>query len=295
MGNNVLNRLSIGVDVGSTTLRAVALRQSGTGVEVVAATETQRTPNHVCPIERDVQRLISAMQRQGVNMHRIAISASPDRLATSILELPPRSSGAPVESLANAEMSKTIKGPFESRLWDLPSDGRQGASEYFSIAYSHEDATQMIQPFENEGVVVEAIEPEVVALGRVTGANSRVIIDAGRRSVRLYALEGSNVLFARNIAHSSGTDVIQKASAGIGGTIDYLASRFPSLENATIVVLGQPDVYDKVCEIILQDFEADITNDMPIDLVPKPWLSGINFDSKWATAIGLAMRSKEAA
>jgi len=290
MGIGSMKQDTVGVDVGRDTLRAVALRSTGAGHIVLAAAETRRTPNHPCPIERDVQRLMYAMERQGFSIKNITLGAPPDRLACAVMELPPRSSGAPIDSLADAELAKSVPGSFESSMWDLPDAPRQSASEYFAVALSHTHAMDLISPFENEGIVVGTIEPEMTAIGRVTGGNNRLVLDIGRRGVRMYAFEGKKILFARNLPHSAESGISAGAFTGVVGTIDYLAGRFPCLEHATVVVLGKPSEYETIREQILREFEADITNTMPIDLTPAPCLTGVDFDAQWATAIGLALR-----
>lgn len=284
----IRNNLSVGVDVGMNTLRAVALRQHGMKCDVVAAVECLRTPNHPNPTQLDVQRLMQAMERQGVTFSRVILGAPPERVLSSMIELPPRSSGAPIESLAHAELSKSLAGAFESHLWDLPDAARQSATEYLAIAYSHDDASELIAPFESEGIQILAIEPGITALARVTGSNNRVVLDIGSRGTRLYAYEGKNVLFARCVSHPDGASDPASIVGGFIGTIDYLVNRFPALDDATVVVLGQPELYEGVRQELLKEFDADITNQMVIDLAPRPFLRNFTFDSRWASAIGLA-------
>jgi hypothetical protein len=290
MGTMLKNKLAVGIDIGCTTLRAAALCSIGTRHEVVAAAETQRTPNHPCPIQLDVQRLIFGLQRQGLSLNHVILGAPPDNVASAVVELPPRTSGAPIESLADAEISKNVKGPFESALWDLPDAPRQSAAEYLTLAYSHSDAADLVAPFESEGLFIDAIEPEVAALSRVTGGNNRLVLDMGRRGIRMYAYEGKNILFSRNLERSDESDISSRSYSEVVRTIDYLAARFPCLENATVIVLGRPSEYAAIRDEILSEFEADITDTMPIELIPRPWLKSVAFDTQWATAIGLALR-----
>ncbi|RNC81333.1 MAG: hypothetical protein ED559_05950 [Phycisphaera sp.] len=209
---------------------------------------------------------------------------------SSMIELPPRSSGAPIDSLAKAEIAKSISGNFESFIWDLPESPRQKATEYFAIAYGHEDAGELLAPFESEGIKVSAIEPELTALARVTGSNNRVVLDIGGRGARLYAYEGRNVLFARCTPRADISSDPTAIVRGFIGTIDYLVNRFPGLEDATVVVLGQPHLFEGVKQELLKEFDADITDKLVADLTPSGLLQNYSFDSRWASAIGLATR-----
>lgn len=297
MVNPVRNKLTVGIDVGADTLRAVALRHQGIKCEVVAAAESGRTPNHPHPTQLDVQRLVQAMERQGVTIQNVVVGAPPERVLSSMVELPPRSSGAPIDSLAQAEVAKSINGNFESYIWDLPESPRQKVTEYFALAYSHEDAGELLAPFEAEGIRVIAIEPELTALSRVTGSNNRVVLDIGGKGARLYAYEGRNVLFARCTPLAEGSADPASIVRGFIGTIDYLVNRFPGLEDATVIVLGQPRLFERVKQELLKEFDADITNKLVVDLTPSGVLQNYSFDSRWASAIGLATREpvKEAA
>ncbi|GAB5495143.1 MAG: hypothetical protein Phyf2KO_02230 [Phycisphaerales bacterium] len=287
------NKLTIGVDIGSETLRAVAIRRDGTKCEVVAAVESVRTPNHPVPTAIDVQRLSQALERQGVIAKEFVVGAPPERLMASMLELPPRSSGAPIESLAQAEIAKSLPGSFESCIMDLPESARQKTTEYFALAFSHEAASDLLSPFESEGIRVAAIEPDVTALSRVTGANNRVVLDVGKRGARLYAYEGKNTLFARCTPHAEGKSDPSSIVSGFVGTIDYLVNRFQGLEDATLIVLGQPNLYERVKAVLLDEFDADITNNLVVDLASSGAVRGCTFDSRWASAIGLATRTSE--
>lgn len=281
----------VGVDVGMNTLRAVALRGSGLNWDVLAAVETPRTPNHPHPTQMDVERLQQAMERQNIQMKMVALSASPERLATALVDLPPRSSGAPIDSLAQAEMAKSVSGAFESCVWDLPAGPKQSNAEYFSIAYTHEEATKLTSSFDAEGLQVVAIEPEFVSLGRVSGSNSRVVLDVGRRGTRIYAFESRQILFARHVPHPQPTCDASSIVNGFIGTIDYLAGRFPALDDASILVFGQPSLARDVRAELKEEFEAEVSCEMVVDLNPRPFMSGLSLDSNWANAIGLAMRN----
>lgn len=286
----IRNKFSVGIDVGSDTLRAVALRHHGVKCEIIAAVESGRTPNHPHPTQLDVQRLVHAMERQGVRIHDAVIGAPSDRLMSSMIELPPRSSGAPIDSLAKAEIAKSIHGSFESYIWDLPESPRQKVTEYFAIAYSHEDAHELLAPFEAEGITISAIEPELTALARVTGSNNRVVLDIGGRGARLYAYARSSVLFARCNPRAEISPDPTSIVRGFMGTIDYLVNRFPDLEDATVVVLGQPHLYEEVKQELLKEFDADVTNKLVVDLTSSSQLQNYSFDSRWASTIGLATR-----
>lgn len=287
---NRVNKPAIGVDIGVGTLRAVAVHSHGARYRLVGAAETQRAANHPVPTQSDVERLIRAMQRQGIDMRSVTLAAPPDQLSSAIVELPPRASGAPIETLAKAELQKNTSGQLEVYVWDLPQSKYSKVSEYLAVGLSHAFASELIKPFESAGLSVVSIEPASTALQRVTGANSRLVFDVGRRGVRIYAFEGSLTLFVRHYDISNDAIDSDRIRASLTGSIDYLADRFPALEHASVIVVGDPELSERLSSMLHQEYETTVTNSMLIDLQSESWLGDLVQSAHWAVSIGLAVR-----
>lgn len=283
--------VTIGVDIGARTLRTVALRPAGSAFELLAAVETLRTPNHPVPTPLDIERLAQALERQGQIARSIVLAAPSDRLASAVVELPPRASGAPVEALAKAEMARNVPGESEVFVFDLPQGRRAKASEYFAVALPHASAAELIAPFTQTGITVSAIEPEGLALQRITGSNSRVILEAGQRGVRIHAFEPAGMLFVRSIETQGESVESERIRTSIIGTVDYLAERFPVLEEASVFVLGDRRQGDRLAEMLSRDFDADVFREPIAELRPLPWLEGALSGGQWPVATGLATRT----
>jgi len=282
------NRTSIGVDIGVRTLRAVALSHEGNAFRLRAMVETVRTPNHPVPTRQDVERLLHALERQGIDARRISLAVPPDRLASAIVELPPRSSGAPIETLAQAELTKGAPGGLEVFIWDLPPGRRARASEYFAIGLQHEAANELLLPFTQCGLDVDHLEPEATALQRITGQNNRVVFMAGARNIGIYAFDTSSTLFMRTIELAGESVESDRVHTSLVGTIDYLAERFPMLEEASVIVLGEPKASDRLSASLLLEYETTVVRELRVDIRSTGWLADFDLDTRWATAIGLA-------
>lgn len=282
------NRTSIGVDIGVRTLRAVALSHEGNAFRLRAMVETVRTPNHPVPTRHDVERLLHALERQGIDARRISLAVPPDRLASAIVELPPRSSGAPIETLAQAELTKGAPGGLEVFIWDLPPGRRARASEYFAIGLQHEAANELLLPFTQCGLDVDHLEPEATALQRITGQNNRVVFMAGARNIGIYAFDTSSTLFMRTIELAGESVESDRVHTSLVGTIDYLAERFPMLEEASVIVLGEPKASDRLSASLLLEYETTVVRELRVDIRSTGWLADFDLDTRWATAIGLA-------
>ena len=286
----VTNRARVGIDIGVRTLRAVAMSPEGSAYKLLAMVETIRTPNHPVPTTQDVERLIHALERQGIDARRVSLMIPPDRLSNAIIELPPRSSGAPIEVLAKAELSKGASSDQEVHVWDLPPGRRARASEYLAIGLTHTNASEILTPFLQTGLEVDQLEPEASVLQRITGANNRVVFMVGSRYVGIYAYEGASALFMRTLELAGETVDSDRIRTSLIGTVDYLAERFDSLEEASVIVLGEQPASDRLAALLQREYETGIVRDLLVDVRPSPWLADFAIDSRWATAVGLACR-----
>src|SRR4051812_19281149 len=109
----------IGIDVGRRTIKAVQLEPSKTAIggwRVRAAATLQRTasaaevnaPAPSVPSSAEVRQLMDVVERQGFRGQKVILAAT-DKLVTSILELPPMASQAPVEQISRMELARTLK------------------------------------------------------------------------------------------------------------------------------------------------------------------------------------------
>lgn len=283
--------VAVGVDIGSRTLRAAVLRSQGGSYELLAAAESVRAPNHPIPTQLDVERLVQAVERQGYAMRDVVLGAPSDRLASAIIELPPRSSGAPIEMLAKAELAKAVPGEFEAYVWDLPPGRRARASEYLAVGLPHAVSQELLAPFARAGLEVVAIEPESCALQRITGGNSRVVFDAGARGVRIFAFDGGNTVFIRHVELAGDAIESERVRTSLTGTIDYLAERFPALEEASVIVLGDERQGDRLSAVLLSEFETAVARQPHIDVRYPSWFAESGLGTGWAVALGLAFRT----
>ncbi len=170
-------------------LRAAQLCRAGAGWGVAATAAVPRAEPEAPLDGRDVQRLIAAMRQRGFRGSQVVLTAPPEQLLTGMLELPPRSSGAPVEQLARVEMSRLHKrdvSTFELACWDLPSPARAAQSTHvMAVAYAHSDADALLDLFEGQGLNVCAIDTQGWALIRACalmladGFAVNLIVDLG--------------------------------------------------------------------------------------------------------------------
>jgi Tfp pilus assembly PilM family ATPase len=228
-------RSPIGIEVGTRTVGAVQL--DGSSARVLAAAVVARRPSarEPGPFEtEEASRLESVLYRQGFVGRDVALCVPDGSLLTGVLELPPRSSGAPLEQLARVEMARTHKkdaGSFEMACWDLPAPARAGDGTHVMAAACMNDAANtLIDNFENAGFRVSVLDVKPWALtracGRVLGKNgTTALLDVGETGAMLTAVRGGVPVYER-LMRDAGVGVLrarlQKELALEPGVADYL-------------------------------------------------------------------------
>jgi Tfp pilus assembly PilM family ATPase len=157
----------IGLDVSGRGVAAVQLAGRGQSRRISAFAWLPRTGDAFTPEE--CTRTRGVLERNGFRGKEIVLAAPDAALRTAPLELPPRSSGAPIDQLARLELARTHKldqGALEIAVWDMPGAGGAGTS-VLAAALPHADADRLLAPFDAAGFDAVAIEPRVCALCRL--------------------------------------------------------------------------------------------------------------------------------
>jgi len=160
----------IGVDVDGRFLRVAQVVPASDGWTLQAAVRIPRvTPDG--PLgPRDVAHLESTLGRLGFRGRRVVLAAPEQKLAVDILELPPRSSGAPVGTIARTELARTHgydPAAAETVCWDLPASSRaRDMTQMMAVALAHEDADALLSVFDASGLDVVAVDAPMAAVVR---------------------------------------------------------------------------------------------------------------------------------
>jgi len=140
----------------------------------------------------EVLRLQQAMSLQGMHAGHVMIAAPAGFATLTAMELPPRSSGAPLEQIAGMELSRLQKleaGTFEISLWELPkaqNRARAGAESYIAATATHAAGETLSAAFDGSGMAVRAIVPEALAIAKAAGmgVEHRAVV-----SVNMHAMD----------------------------------------------------------------------------------------------------------
>ena len=202
-------RTPIGIDVGERTVKAVQLSRQPGGWRIEAAATMSRGGSSSGLDAGDLHRLRESLGRQGFDGNSIILSVPGGDLLTGILELPPRSSDAPIDQLARSELSRMHKcdGPgFEVACWDLPAPTRAANSTFvMAVGCKHDDADRLLDLFEGEGFEVGCLGTHATAVARacepllVDVEGDTAILDIGWTSAQLVLVHAGVIVYERKL------------------------------------------------------------------------------------------------
>jgi len=213
-------RTAIGLDVGLRSIGAVQLVRAGGDWSVEAATMIARQGSEssgpggsgdLVPSIGELRQLAEVLYRQGFTGNRVNLVAPESAVFSTTLELPPRSSGAPIEELARQELARTAKrdgSAIEVGMWDVPSPPRAGGAELthvLAVGLAHKDSEQLVDVFEAAGLVVEAVDCRCCAMVRgcaaVVGDGAQVsaIVDLTESSLSIAVVHSGVVAYDRPV------------------------------------------------------------------------------------------------
>jgi len=201
------SRSPIGIDVGARQIKAVQLSGTGPARRVEAAAVVPRTGADLKQEARHVRDALAGGRFKGTD---IVLAMPSDKLLAGIFELPPRDSGAPLEQIARAELSRLHKcdgRSFEMAYWDLPAPVRVGAGTHvMAAACLHADADAFLDAFESQGLQARGLEIHASAAARACRpvlpdrGGIAAILDLGWSLARLVLLHQDVVVYERKLA-----------------------------------------------------------------------------------------------
>lgn len=189
----------IGIDIGSRSIKAIQVRiESGEPV-ISSAAFVPRAGDHTLFGPNDAERLMSVLFRQGFTGERVIVAVPSHQLLSAVMELPPRSSGAPLGEIARAELArsqKTDPSQIEMVWWDLPGGARANEGTHvMALGMRHADSDALIAAFESAGADMVAIDAP--SLATVRALSSRLIPAPGLTAIADISWSGSELVIVQ--------------------------------------------------------------------------------------------------
>jgi Tfp pilus assembly PilM family ATPase len=168
----------IGLDLAGRWMKAFQSLPS----RHVTACVTRRDPN--APFsEEDAALLAGVLERNGFQGTRVVVVPPRDAIMAEIVELPPRSSGAPLEELARVEVARSRKcdpASFELGTWELPAPGRgSDQTHMFAAGLPLHRAEPILDALESAGLETVAIEVPALAMARAHAEVPSAMLEVG--------------------------------------------------------------------------------------------------------------------
>lgn len=200
----------IGLDIGGRYVKAAQLSRSPDGWRIEATACFPRVTSEAELDRRQVQQIHDVLSRQGFRGRSVVLAVPAGTLLTAILELPPRSSGAPLEQIARAELARMYKCDAQSieiSCWDLPvPSSADGSTAVMATSCRHADARELLKAFEDTGLGVKALDVHTCALARACEpALARqeaftALLDIGWSSTQLVILHQGVIIYEEALA-----------------------------------------------------------------------------------------------
>jgi len=199
------NTSLIGLDLGSRVVKVVQLQRLRRCWQLRAMAILPRRAEE--SLDETAGQIALVLERQRFSGNRVVLAAPVRKVNCDMLDLPPRASGAPIEEIAKAEVARVARldaSRFEMGSWDIPSTTRSSGTSMIALALRHEDADSIIDPLENHGLEVVAIDAQCWALHRAcrklfVAKEACAILDLGWSAASLHIADRQTILYQRTL------------------------------------------------------------------------------------------------
>ena len=214
----------IGIDLEGRSVRAAQLVSTTRGWLLTAALALPRATSPAAPLDRpEVDGLALALARHGFTGRRVVLAIPEDKLVTGILELPPRTSGAPLDEIARTELAN-MHGydpqAAEAVCWDLPVSSRRGTTQAMGVACRHDDAEAVLKAFDASSLDVQALDSRLHAVVRAcqsvlpqTGITA--VLDLEWTGTMLLLVSEGTVFYKRTMSEGAVRQLVQAITEGL--------------------------------------------------------------------------------
>jgi Tfp pilus assembly PilM family ATPase len=287
-----MSAIRTGIDISSERVIAAQVRVASSGWTLLGGCAMARTSGGAALSAEEAVALESLLFRKGFVPAPCVIAAPDGALRSVTMELPPASSGAPIDQLARAEFarrSKVEQDRFVLSYWEMPTSGQ--GTQVMAVGCAIEPTDEAIEALERAGLRVGGVDDPARALGRVLAAAPTIAtVRVGARldawGASIVVLHHGALLYARRptalaLGVTSDAEAAQRLATEIDACIGFARHRSRSHAPAAISVLGQAGLNGTVMDILAQRFGGSLAQ--PVMANGEP------LDPTLAGAIGLAL------
>jgi Tfp pilus assembly PilM family ATPase/Tfp pilus assembly protein PilN len=216
----------IGLDLDGRCFRAVQQIDDGNSPYKHAMTPSPREDPSAPLTDAEADQLCTVLEQGGFVGNRLVVAAPASAETSSVLELPPRGSGAPLADIARSEMAR-LQGcdpsEIEFSAWLLPQPARAGDATFMmATACSHQQVAPLVSALEHRGWDVAALDCRTWALARaclphmVGVIGMTAVVELGWRETRLVICKDGTVVYERSIPDGG----VRGLATALGGKFD---------------------------------------------------------------------------
>lgn len=221
----------IGVDFGQRSVKAAQCRRVRGGWKLMRAVSIPRAERTALPTPAECARLAGVLYRRGFEGTEVVLAAPASAVLTSIMDLPPRGSGAPVDTIARMELARAHKrdaAALEVAWWELPDPARPGGTRAsdgvaaMAVGMTHEHAGALLDAMKAAGLNVAAIEPLPMALARAAlplcagSSGLSAIVDVGWSAATVSLIHGTTLIYTRAVEEAGLKKFYERALPRMG-------------------------------------------------------------------------------
>lgn len=201
------SRSPIGLDIGSARIKAAQVVRARRGWRVASSASFERIDPSMAPTAGEIDRLVGVLDRAGFTGDRVVVGAPRKGLRTAVLDLPPKTSGAPIEQICAGEFARMFRLPpasYELFAWEMPTATDRGAKTQMSAcALECAHAEALVAPLQAVGLQVDAIDLAAEATSRACRAacthkdGLTALLDVGSAGVDLMVFRQGELIYQR--------------------------------------------------------------------------------------------------
>ncbi|MFI4855767.1 MAG: pilus assembly protein PilM [Phycisphaerales bacterium JB065] len=209
----------IGLDIGS--YRVVATQLDALGRVRAFASFGRREPESALS-ELEAHRIRSILDRQGFRGSRAVLSAPRAMVRSTTIELPPASSGAPIQQLAESELARIHRlapNSFSFGLWELPPSARANtAPQTMAVTCRNDESDALCDICEHADLEPIAIDTAGLATIRALNLDNqgtKAILEFGESVAILTVVHCGTLVFERSL----GEMTLRRLRSEVGKTL----------------------------------------------------------------------------
>jgi len=247
----------VGIEISGRFVRMLQLARVGSQFKLHAWSVFPRLDSK-SDISQEAGRIAAVYERRGFAGRDVAFCLPDEAALSAVIDLPPAKSGAPIASIAAAEIGRMFKhapDALELSHWELPTTARQGgAVATIVVACPHATAQPLIDAFDAHDLRLRVLEPRCTALVRACSTESasndsiQVVLSLGWSQSRFYAVCSGLVVLER-VLENADLETLHRVIAGtIGMDTDLAPTALKDALRAERELLADPDAAREVQE-----------------------------------------------